>query len=349
MNSNLKRLIEINGYISISTLMREALFNLKEGYYINNNPIGIQGDFITSPEISQVFGELISAYFFYIWQNNFHKQEISIVEMGAGTGLLMKDLIRYAKNHQDFIENIKFNIIEISPKLQDIQKKNLSNCDIIWHKSFKDFDQKNNKPILFVANELFDCFAIDQFVKTSQGWLERVIINKNNNLKFTLANYCPVKDKFVNNLVQQDVKNNDIFEYSTEGVNFIKNLIRTIKNNQGLALIIDYGYIQNHFTDTLQAIRNHKFCDILNNIGNSDLTSLVNFPILKSILDRENIENSLITQKKFLESLGIEIRRNQLTVKANKQVAKKINSAINRLIDPDQMGNLFKCLIFWNC
>ena len=163
MNKYLKSLIKLQGPLTVSQFMNEALFHPKFGYYTNNQPIGRDGDFITAPEISQVFGELIAAYQVNLWQNNYNSQEINLVEMGAGKGTLMHDILRFASKIPNFLEKTTVNIIELSPKLQEIQKKNLQDFKIKWWSSFDDFYENNQeKPIFFLANELFDCFAINQ-------------------------------------------------------------------------------------------------------------------------------------------------------------------------------------------
>ncbi len=189
MEKYLKNLIKLQGPLSISQFMNEALFHPKFGYYTNNQPIGRDGDFITSPEISQVFGELIGAYQVNLWQNNYNSQEVNLVEMGAGKGTLMQDLLRFAGKIPNFLERVSVNIIEVSPKLQKIQKNNLKNFKIKWWDNFNDFYENNQqKPIFFLANELFDCFAINQYVRIDNIWVEKMVnIDKNDDLQFSLS------------------------------------------------------------------------------------------------------------------------------------------------------------------
>ena len=152
MKSHLKNLIQINGSISISQFMNEALFHPKLGYYQSQNPFGKDGDFITAPEISQVFGELIGAYLVGIWQNNYGGRKINLVEMGAGRGTLMKDLLGFACKISGFLDMINISIIEISPRLQEVQKHNLQEFRIDWYENFSDFyQQKNDAPIFFCS------------------------------------------------------------------------------------------------------------------------------------------------------------------------------------------------------
>ncbi len=383
MKSHLKNLIQINGSISISQFMNEALFHPKLGYYQSQNPFGKDGDFITAPEISQVFGELIGAYLVGIWQNNYSGGKINLVEMGAGRGTLMKDLLGFACKISGFLDMVNISIIEISPRLQEVQQQNLQEFKIDWYGNFADFyKQKNDAPIFFVANELFDCFAIDQFVKTQNGWAERMVgISGDGELGFVLKDLINIKVGVANPDLQRVSKNEElnfnyhpdesrdpydvkkwiptfvgmttdgIAEYSPQAINFMNELSQVIKKTNGLGLIIDYGYLENqrqqYSNGTLQAIKNHQYVNILQEAGNCDMTTLVNFSSLEKIAQKNNLQTSLITQKEFLTSLGIATRKEKLLAGKHIEQQKQINSAINRLIDKKQMGELFKVLVIW--
>ena len=346
MKSHLKNLIQINGAISVSQFIREALFHPNLGYYNQKNPFGKKGDFITAPEISQVFGELIGAYLLGLWQNNYHSGKINLVEMGAGNGTLMKDFLNITKTIPYFLEQFTISIVEISPRLQNVQKQNLKEFRINYYNNFSDFYQKhNNSPIFFIANELFDCFVIDQLVKIKNGWAERMVrIDNSGELDFIFGQ--KIDDNFIDKL-PKNLESGAIFEYSEKGYNFMNELSSAIKKTGGLGLIIDYGYLQNEFRNTLQAIKNHQFCDVLQEVGNCDITSLVDFSALQNIAIKNNLKTSLISQKEFLNNLGIEVRRKKLLEQKDEDEQKIINSAISRLIDKDQMGELFKVLIIW--
>lgn len=348
MSQSIKDLIKINGPISVSTFINEALFNPKYGYYTNENPFGVKGDFITAPEISQVFGELIASYLISLWQNNYQETQINLVEMGAGRGVLMQDFLKISSKIPNFMEKTTINIIEISPKLQKIQKNTLKNYkNIKWWSNFDDFYQNNQKkPIFFIANELFDCFAIDQFVKIDDFWVEKLVnLDQKNALNFVFSGKNEKINEKINKLTNNLGKNGDIFEYSKSGEDFMSQLSKAIKKTRGIAIIIDYGYVQNNFKDSLQAVKKHKFSNILENIGKSDITSLVNFKKLEEIARNNQLESWIVTQKEFLESLGIEIRRQKLLANKTEKEQDLINSSINRLIDKKEMGELFKVLI----
>ncbi len=340
-------LIKNNGPLSVADFMNEAMFNPLSGYYRQAKPIGKDGDFITSPEISQTFGELIAAYFLNFVLTSSTK--IALVEMGAGRGTLFKDVILTMKKLSaklgcklELKERVTFHIIEISETLTKIQQENLHDFgfQIMWHKNFVDFkNSAQNQEIYFFANELFDCFSIHQFVKTNAGWRERLVDAANDELVFVLENFNSIKNKMIESFTPQGLatKDGDVFEHSFAAINFMNDLSATLREHGGIGLIIDYGYAEPQFKDTLQAIKNHKYSEVLKDVGKSDITALVNFCALENCAKNMALNTSLITQRDFLLSLGIEERRKIL----------KDESAINRLIDKDKMGEIFKCLIIW--
>lgn len=352
----IEKIIKIKGSLKISEFMHEALFNQIHGYYQTTNPIGKNADFITSPEISQVFGELIAAYFLEFF--SLKKNQISLVEMGAGKGTLFFDILttinklaeKKLPQAIDFIKLANFNIIEINPVLKEIQQKKLKNFQINWWNNFDQFLENNSDEIFFISNELLDCFPIDQFIKTQIGWQEKLVDLIDDKLEFRLAKF----DQVIHGLVEEKIKNiskkpqiGSIFEYSFPTQNFITQLGEAIKKFGGIAINIDYGYFESDFSNSLQALQNHQKTLVLENVGNSDITALVDFSSLIKIIEKLSLNFSYLTQKEFLISLGIEEREKTLIINKNQKERKEINLAIDRLISSAQMGELFKCLIFW--
>ncbi|MFT6077529.1 MAG: SAM-dependent MidA family methyltransferase [Myxococcota bacterium] len=343
MKSHLQNLIKISGAIPVSSFMNEALFHPEFGYYKQQNPFGKKGDFVTAPEISQVFGELISAYLISIWQNNYSGQKINLVEMGAGKGTLMKDILIFAQKITGFLDKVNVSIVEISPKLIEVQKLNLQGSKVSWYQDFASFYAVNNEdPIFFVSNELFDCFAINQFVKTQDGIAQRMVgLDKDGELQFVASKV------FVNDIIKNKLsENGDIFECSPSAESFMDELTFSIKKTGGIGLIIDYGYLESK-KSTLQAVKNHQYFDVLKEVGKVDITALVDFVNLANIALKNNLEASIISQRKFLLALGIESRRKKLLIGKGKKKQKEINGSIDRLVDNEQMGDLFKVLICW--
>lgn len=325
--------------MKISDFTSDALFNAASGYYRTRNPLD---DFVTAPEISQVFGELIAVYFLQI--SSAKKNKISFVEMGAGKGTLLRDILvsvkKLAKKKNalavEFLQSAAFHIIEINEVLKRIQQENLKNFSVEWHENFEAFLRQpttDNRQLFFLSNELFDCFPIDQFVKTDIGWCERLIDSG----KFVTKNFDPETHQFVQNLVQVDAPFGAVFEHSSAAKNFMSQLCEALKMRGGIAINFDYGYVKTEFANTLQAIKNHQKVSIFEK--NSDITAHVDFSALEKIAKNFGLNSSLVTQREFLISLGIEERRKILPTSEN--------SAIDRLIAPDQMGELFKAHIVW--
>jgi len=348
----IRDLIKVNGSINVADFMREAMFNNIHGYYQNQKPIGKDRDFITAPEISSLFGELISSYIFSIIHCS-KLDEVNIVEMGAGIGTMFRDIVNQInKINKYFNSNITFNfsIIEISDKLSLVQRQYLNdlNCNISWYKTLDEFIKNNSKPSYFISNEMFDCFAINQFIKTENLWQELIIKEENEKLYFAKENYINSKHKIISVLAKEngigDEEDNIIFEHSFDAINFMKKLCDFIYKNKGMALIIDYGYYESPRKSTFQALKNHKFSNPLENISESDLTALVNFKSLEICAQKANLKSSFMNQREFLISLGINERLKKLESNNNFE---NIKNSIKRLVDNDQMGDLFKTLIVW--
>ena len=368
----IKSLIKNNGSLSIADFINEAMFNPLHGYYRTKKPIGKKGDFITAPEISQTFGELIAAYFLnFILASN---KKIALVEIGAGRGTLFHDIIftisaltKKLGRELDIKERVSFHIIEISESLTKIQQENLQDCGVAinWYQDFASFKKQNSDcEIYFFANELFDCFPTHQFIKTASGWQERMVGILEDELVFCAENFNAIKNKMVQSLINNDlagdtnstnqkindatdkksIAENAIFEHSFAAISFMNELAESLKTQGGIGLIIDYGYLNPPLKSTLQALKNHQYHDVLQDAYERDITTLVNFSALQNCAKNFQLNSSLITQREFLLSLGIEERRKILCDKNDDEQ----NSAIDRLIDREQMGELFKCLIIWS-
>jgi SAM-dependent MidA family methyltransferase len=279
--------------------------------------------------------------------------------MGAGRGTLLRDIILTLQKLSTksgaachFLNKASFNIIEISDNLQKIQGKTLQNVGvkINWYKNFEDFSI-TEKRICFVANELFDCFPIHQFIKIKQGWSERVIQLKNDELEFSTERFSQKKSDFIQKLADENelesVDVDDVFEYSSLAEKFMQKLARGIEKNGGVALIIDYGYFKNPKKNTLQAVRKHKYFNVLKDVGDVDISALVDFPFLEKISRNYSLKSDLTTQREFFINLGIEKRKEILLRNKHQKECDEIASGINRIISKNGMGELFKCFSIW--
>ena len=321
---------------TVAQFMQDAMYDKNCGYYISGDPIGKERDFITAPEISQLFGEMIGIYCANAWIQMGSPAKFNLVELGPGRATLMKDLLRATKNIEGFTKACKIHLVETNKAHIEIQKDCL---DATWHNCIsslpKDF------PTLVIANEFFDCLPIHQYIFENKEWHERYIDNE----KFTQALTSPDLN---NSLCQEypKAKNGDIIEISYQTKEIVKNLCNLLKETTGSMLIIDYGYETNDkYISTLQAIKNHKYSSIFKDIGKTDLTAHVNFSAIKKEALLSGCEVSgTFAQGEFLNSLGIKLRAEILKRNTTAIQIEEIDSGLNRLINPKEMGTLFKIL-----
>ncbi len=329
-------------YFALDEFIESALYNSKTGFYMKKNPFGKKGDFVTSPNISILFSEMLSIWVVAFWKNLKCPKKVNIIDLGSGNGQMMYDMIKSLKNFPNFYNICNFFILEKSPYLKKIQKKKLKNLNIKW---INNIEEINNEHNIFIANEFFDALPIKQFFKIKKKWMERfVILDKNNNRKFKniFSNIKKIEGKVQFNIS----KNQNIIEFSPTGLEYLKKISKKINKKKGALLIIDYGYIGEKMKDTLMAIRKHKIANVLNEIGNSDITYNLNFNILEKIIKNLNLEcQGITTQRNFLLKLGI-IERAEIISK-NLTFLKKadVYYRLNRLINKKEMGDLFKVML----
>ncbi len=326
VNKKIAGVIAQSGAISLADYMSEAV----KQYYADRDPFGSEGDFITAPEVSQMFGEMIGIWCAQMWQK--HRQRDSILaELGPGRGTLMKDILRAGAVVPDFVESQRVYLVEQSTRLKEMQKKALPESRIV--------DQFSDVPsgfLLLVANEFFDALPIRQFRRTEQGWREVCITLRDGQFAFTLSETDPDIA-----LAPQPV--GAIAEICPQGEKLIAEIADHIKQHGGAALIIDYGADQTIFGDTLQAVRGHQFCSVLK-AGDADITAHVRFGRLAEIAKAHHLSPRIITQGEFLQRQGICARAAQLAKNADEAAQHEIQTALARLIAPDQMGELFKVM-----
>jgi NADH dehydrogenase [ubiquinone] 1 alpha subcomplex assembly factor 7 len=345
LTTHLKTLISQTGPLTIAQFMHEALAHPQFGYYQKQDPFGRGGDFITAPEISQMFGELIGIWCAYAWES-IGGTNCALVELGPGRGTLMKDLLRGTKHIQNFHNSIEIHMVETSPTLQQIQKDNLSgsHANISWH---NDIHSLPEKPLIIIANEFFDALPIHQYEKTDAGWRERMVGLKDGELVFTYSN--PLPDSVTQHLQGHTAtKKGSIIETCPQAISITRSLSERIAKQDGVALIIDYGYTHGS-GDTLQAVKNHHYHPILKDIGDADITAHVDFSAIAEAAQSSGLNASdTITQRNLLISLGIELREQALLKNASPAQQSDIRTATDRLINPEEMGTLFKTIALYN-
>ena len=234
MNSKNSLNLPLDRFINLS------LYDKKIGYYMKKNPFGKDGDFITAPNVSRMFSEIIAIWIVGLWENLGSPRKFNLVELGAGNGSMMKILIESFKNFPNFLKTCNIIIHEKSPKMIQIQRKELKLKKITWVTKIKKIKKA---PTIFIANEFFDSIAIKQFIKKKNLWFEKYVkIKKNKNgtfyyKKFNMKNF----EKKINYNIS---KNQNFIEYSLQGLKYLKDITKFIKRNNGGMLIIDYGYLE---------------------------------------------------------------------------------------------------------
>ncbi len=339
MKLNRKINIPLDDFINLS------LYDKKNGYYIKKNPFGQKGDFITAPNISRLFSEMIAIWILSFWQNLGSPKNFNLVELGAGNGEMMKIFIESFKKFPVFFKSCNIYIHEKSFGLINIQKRKLKGNGIIWISSI---NKLKKNPTIFIANEFFDSIAIKQFIKINQVWFERYVNIDDKKKAFFFDKKFDMKsfEKKINYKISH--KQNFI-EYSEEGINYLKDASKVIKTNQGGILIIDYGYLDHKMKNTLQAISNKKYSNVLKDIGCSDITHNLNYNLFRKIIKKiTGLEEDITTQRKFLINIGIKKRAEILSRNLSFLKKADIYYRMERLINSNQMGDLFKVMFIKN-
>lgn len=321
--------------------MAIALAHPKHGYYRTRDPLGRAGDFITAPEISQTFGELLGLWSAVVWQTIGLPQPVSLVELGPGRGTLMKDALRAARRVPEFLAALEVHLVETSPALKTLQEGALreSGPALHWHAEVTTLPARAS---IVIANEFFDALPVRQFVRTKDGWAERMIGEKDGALCWTAGE--PLLDDSIIPADLRGAAEGSIYEISPAAQGVIEQLAAVINQNGGGLLIIDYGHVRSALGDTLQAVKAHQYHDPLKHPGEADITCHVDFEALASAARRAGLGVfGPRPQGEFLRALGIEQRLETL-VAQNPEMEEELRGGVERLIDPGQMGRMFKVM-----
>jgi NADH dehydrogenase [ubiquinone] 1 alpha subcomplex assembly factor 7 len=336
-------MIEAEGPLTIDRYMGLCLGHARYGYYMRQDPFGRAGDFTTAPEVSQMFGELIGVWCAAAWQAMGAPAPVRLVELGPGRGSLMADLLRAARVVPGFPEAVDVALVETSPVLRLTQQETLSRAGaaIAWHSRL---DEVPPGPMLLVANEFFDALGIKQFVRTDTGWHERLVgVDESHKLTFGLAP-DPLPPTRLPDWAQAAAPG-DMVEISPARHAAARAVGARLAAAGGAALIVDYGHVRSAPGDTLQAVRAHRFHDVLETPGESDLTSHVDFAALTGALEGAGAAvHGPLTQGAFLSAMGLAKRAEVLKRHAEPKVRMDIDAAMTRLAEVSQMGHLFKVI-----
>ena len=330
-----KKILPIDKYVN------EALYNKKFGYYMKKNPFGKKGDFITAPNISILFSEMIAIWIISFWENLKCPKKINLIELGAGNGSMLKEIINTFEKFPHIKKSCKIFIYEKSIYLKNLQKKNLKKKNITWLKDLNKLPKNTN---IFIGNEFFDALPIKQFIKKNNKWYERnVEFFESGKTRFLdiLTNIKKLEKKIGFKISYQQ----KFIEFSPLANSYLKIISKKIRSSEGGLLIIDYGYFSENMKNTLQSVLNHRYNNILNNFGNADITYCVNFNLLKRIIDKLKLKTIGVTsQEKFLTNLGILKRAEMISINLPFSKKADIYYRLKRLIDKNFMGRLFKVM-----
>lgn len=359
IHSQIKSLIKQKNHITVAEMMEYAISAVPGSYYQTQDKLGVQGDFTTAPELSQLFGEIIALWVIDQWYQMKRPSRINLVELGPGHGTLMRDLLNVAKLVPAFYQALTVELIEINPHFFEKQQaalKQFSNTNTLT--PLARVQDIAKLPSIIIANEFFDSLPINQYIKNKDLWYEVIVCldSTNEQLKF---------DKLlINQILQANLSQTypnaiegAIVEESTQSQDIIKFISQHIKLYGGASLIIDYGYdikpslrTFDQYPSTLQEVIDHQYCSVLENLCKADLSSHVDFYKLKTIARDIGINNiqGAITQRDFLISNGILLRSQLLQNKLPNNEASIISRQVDRLTSGTKMGLLFKVLSLYS-
>jgi SAM-dependent MidA family methyltransferase len=330
--------IQKSGPMRLDRYMSLCLYHQKFGYYKSGDPIGKQGDFITAPEVSQMFGEIILAWVMDCWARMHRPDSFNLIELGPGHGTLLSDGLRQAAKYHDFISAMDLHLVETNETLRQVQGDTLSDYSPNWHDSLSDIPAA---PSIIIANEFLDCLPIRQFFNQNDQWTERYIgLDSHGELSFVDR---PLPDAIANQFILPDYDGR-VNEYSAGYKTVLQDLYDLAGDHATIALFIDYGYTGSINHPTLQAVKNHEKIDPLTAPGNTDITAHVNFGQFTDIAgDIGFTPYPIMTQGHFLSQLGIQMRSNQLIESNTPAQAEEVKKSLHRLTAVGEMGDLFKC------
>lgn len=325
--------IALTGPLTVAEYMHRCLHDPRDGYYATRPALGAEGDFITAPLVSQMFGELLGLWAVEVWRRMGSPTRILLVEAGPGDGTLMSDMLRAAKVAPGFLKAAEVWLVETSDPLIRSQRGQLADAPVSvrWARDLTELP--SGDPVILVANELLDCLPANQFVRTERGWGERMVGAADEALEFGLRPIALPETP--------DAPLGVVYERSPAQEAFGQTVGELIAREGGAALLIDYGRAEPGFGDTLQALKAHEKVDPLARPGEADLTVHADFPSVLAAARGAGVETAILSQGEILRRLGIEHRAAALA-RLRPDRADVIARQLDRLVGPDQMGELFK-------
>jgi NADH dehydrogenase [ubiquinone] 1 alpha subcomplex assembly factor 7 len=337
------RRIRREGPLSLAAYMAMALHEPDLGYYATRRPIGSAGDFVTAPEISQVFGELIGLWCALVWEQVGRPDSVILAELGPGSGVLASDLLRAAGALPDFRRSLRLHLVETSPVLRTEQQRRLAFAQPVWVDRIEELPEG---PILIIANEFLDALPIRQLVRGRRHWSERMVaIDGEGRLVLADGPENPALSLPVPEALRDTARPGAVFEFCPSALALAATFGARLQRDPGAALFIDYGYFPGRSGSTLRALSHHQPVDPLMSPGSADLSAHVDFAAFADAARAAGCGVcGPVPQGGFLELLGARERLAALSQRANSAQRLQLESGVERLLDPGQMGDLFKAL-----
>lgn len=341
MKSNSK-FFKYSKTLPVDEFFQTVLYDKKFGYYFSKQPFGSDGDFITSPKITYLFSEIIAIWIISTWEIFGKPKNFNIVELGPGDGVMAKSLLNVFKKFPEFYNSQNLFLFEKSKLLKKIQKNNIKHSKIYW---INNFNKIKKGPVIFFGNEFFDAIPIKQFKISNNSIFEKCyMLEKNNKIKEIFQKASISDIKIIKSY--KTLKNLKFIEFPKLGFKELEKVVNKISELNGCLMLIDYGYLKPHNLSTLQSVMKHKKNMILENLGNADITSHVNFSLLKEFFLKKNLKvKNIISQRDFLKNMGILDRANLLSKKMKFSDQADLYLRLKRLLSSKGMGNLFKVIL----
>lgn len=335
------RRIRAEGPLSVAAYMAMALHDPALGYYALSRPIGAAGDFVTAPEISQIFGELVGVWCALVWERIGRPDPVVLAELGPGSGALAADLLRATASLPQFRRALRLHLVEASAGLRAEQQHRLELANSVWLARAEDLPEG---PLILVANEFLDALPIRQLVRGARHWSERLVaLGQNDRLVFADGAESPVNDLIVPEQLRHTAPPGAVFEICPAALALAGTLGARLTRSRGAALFIDYGYFPSAVGPSLRGLRRHRPVDVLESPGAVDLSADVDFAAFAEAARAAGAEAwGPVSQRHFLQALGVLARLAALIRQATPAERRRLESGVERLLDPPQMGNLFK-------
>ncbi len=335
-----ERIAETGG-ITVAEYMALCLGHPEHGYYMSRQPFGREGDFITAPEASQIFGELVGVWVAAGWQAMGAPERIALVELGPGRGTLMRDVLRAARVMPGLADAVRVHLVETSPALRRVQEETLAGCgaEVSWHADLADVPRG---PAIVVANEFFDALPVHHYERLADGWRERLVVTDGEDgLRFAATGRAP------EHLPEwaEDLPPGSVIELSPERETCMADLAARLAADGGAFLVFDYGHAVPGAGETLQAVARHRKVSVFHRPGEADLTAHVDFHALAVAAERAGMTCwGPVEQGPFLRAMGLAARYEMLRRKATARQRIILKRGVERIAGDAQMGRLFKVL-----